>query len=292
MAKLKLTLSMLIFGTIGLFVNFLSLPSGLVALTRGAVGSAFILLALILLKKRPSGKAIKNNLWLLICSGGAIGINWILLFEAYKRTGVALGTLCYYLAPVFVVLASPIVLREKLTAKKIVCVLLAMVGMAAVCGVFGGGADGSDAVGMLFGVGAAVFCASVILMNKFLKDISAYDSTLLQRSAATVTLAPYVIFSGQLNSLVIDGRAAALLAAVGIIHTGVAYCLYFSSMADLPSQTIALYSYIDPAFALILSAVVLKEKLTAAGIAGAFLILGSTLFSELTEGKKTEGLSD
>ena len=121
-ANAKITLSMLIFGTIGLFRRWIELPSSLVAMARGAIGMVFLLLVLRAKKQRLDGAAIRKNLPLLIPSGAALGINWILLFEAYNYTSVATATLCYYFAPMLIVLASPLALHEKLTARKLACV--------------------------------------------------------------------------------------------------------------------------------------------------------------------------
>ena len=127
-AKLKLILAMLIFGTIGIFVRNIGLPSSLIAVCRGYVGMLFLALVLVLRWQKPDIKAIRRNFLMLVISGGLIGLNWIALFEAYNYTTVTTATLCYYLAPVFVTLASPFVLQEKLTGKKLLCVAVALFG--------------------------------------------------------------------------------------------------------------------------------------------------------------------
>ena len=106
-AQGKLVLSMLIFGTIGLFRRYIPLPSGLLAMARGLIGTLFLVLAMALRRQRPSGAAIRKNLPLLILSGAMIGFNWILLFEAYNHTTVALATLCYYMAVSYTHLTLP-----------------------------------------------------------------------------------------------------------------------------------------------------------------------------------------
>jgi drug/metabolite transporter (DMT)-like permease len=156
----------------------------------------FLLIVVALSKKRVDKKAIKKNLLLLLISGAAIGVNWILLFEAYRYTTVAVATLCYYMAPVIVILLAPFLLKEKMTVKKSVCAAVAIIGMLLVSGIFDGGAAyiGSGK-GILFGLGAAMFYASAVLMNKFIKDISAYDKTIMQLGAAAIVVLPYSLLT-------------------------------------------------------------------------------------------------
>lgn len=288
-ARLAIVISMLIFGTIGIFVRHAPLPSSVIALVRGVVGTLFLLIFSRLRKTPVSWAVIRTNLGLLILSGAFIGFNWILLFEAYRYTTVATATLCYYLAPVFVIVASPILFRERLTLRKGICVAVALTGMVFVSGVTQtGGSGAGDVRGILFGVGAAVLYAAVVLMNKMLTDVPAFDRTIVQLGAAALTLFPYVLVTEQGTVMDWSGPVIPLLLVLGTVHTGIAYALYFGGIKELPAQTSALLSYIDPVSAIILSAVFLGEGLTATGFVGAVLVLGATLFSELPlERKKT-----
>lgn len=286
-AIIKLLLAMLIFGSIGLFRRYIPLSSAWMACVRGIIGTVFLLVVVTFSKKHVDKKAVKKNFLPLLISGAAIGVNWILLFEAYRYTTVAIATLCYYMAPVIVILLAPALLKEKMTVKKSVCAAVAVFGMLLVSGIFGGGATtGGSGKGMVFGLGAAAFYATAMLINKFIKDISAYDKTIMQLGIAAAVVLPYSLITiGVQEFTVLTVPQILLLLAVGIIHTGIAYWLYFGSMDDLSGQTIAVYSYIDPAFAVVLSVVVLREETGVLGIVGAVLILGSTLLSEW-KGKK------
>lgn len=280
-AIIKLSLAMLIFGSIGVFRRYIPLSSSWMACTRGIIGTLFLFAVVFLSGKRVEKQAVRKNFVPLLVSGAAIGVNWILLFESYNYTTVAVATLCYYMAPVLVIVFSPLVLKEKLTLKKTLCAVAAVIGMLFVSGIFEGGAIGGNVKGIAFGLGAAAFYATVMLTNKFLKDISSYDSTILQLGIAAVVVLPYaIVTSGIQEFSTLSGTQILLLFAVGIIHTGVAYWLYFGSMQHLSGQTVAVYSYIDPAFAVVLSVVLLREETGLLGILGAVLILGSTLFSE------------
>lgn len=285
-AKLELIASMFIFGTIGIFVRHIPLPSSMIALVRGFVGAFFVLLFVYLKKSKLDKAAIKKNFVMLALSGAFIGINWILLFESYHYTTVATATLCYYMQPIFVILASPFLLKEKLTVKKVACVVVALIGMVFVSGVLQTGIPAlSEAKGILYGLGAACFYASVVLMNKKITEINAYDKTIMQLGMGAIVLSPYVMLTQDFGSAAASMTPSlwALLLFVGLVHTGVAYALYFDCMSDLKAQTLAIFSYIDPIVAIILSALLLKENMGLYGVIGAVLVLGSTFISEMPE---------
>ena len=282
--KLKILTSMAIFGTVGIFVRFIPMASAAIAFCRGVLGCAFLLILMALTGKKPNLRDIKRNGWILAISGAAIGINWILLFEAYRYTTVAIATICYYLAPAFVTLGSPLV-GEKLSGKKLGCIGVALVGMVFVSGVLQGNQFGNF-LGVLLGLGAAVFYASVILMNKKVSPISAYDKTLCQIGAASLVIAPYLLIAGGLEFSAMTGLGWVMLLVVGIVHTGIAYALYFGGIRDVNAQTAAILSYLDPVLSILLSALILRERLDIFSVIGAVLILGSALYSELPGRKK------
>ncbi|MEE1329351.1 MAG: DMT family transporter, partial [Oscillospiraceae bacterium] len=191
------------------------------------------------------------------------------------------ATLCYYLAPILVILASPLVLDEKLTLRKGICAAAALVGMVLVSGVTDGTQGGlQDWKGILFGLGAAVLYAGVVLLNRKIDPMDAFDKTFAQLAIAAVTLLPYVFLTEELSALQIAPDGWILLATAGIVHTGIAYSLYFKSISHLPAQTSALLSYIDPIFAVLLSVLVLKESMSVAAFIGAAMILGAAIVSE------------
>ena len=276
--KVYFICSMIIFGSIGLIVREIPLSSAEIAMVRGVIGSTFLIVTASSLKKKPSLKKIKRNLIYLAISGGALGINWILLFEAYRYTSITNATLSYYLAPVIVVLMSPILLKEKLSLQKLLCVLVAMAGMILLVwtGRYESFYDG-DIKGIGFGLAAATFYALVVLMNKLTKDIDGLGATIVQLTLASFILIPYVLSKRTIPWNILGGNAILRLLVVGFLNTGIAYLLYFSSVQKLKSQTVAILSYIDPVSALVMSAVFIGEKITIPQLLGGILILGSAL---------------
>lgn len=275
------TASMLIFGTIGLFRRMIPLSSGHIALFRGLLGAAVLFLWVRLRGEYLRHGIGRRKACLLILSGCLIGFNWILLFEAYRYTTVSIATLCYYMQPTLVLLASLFLFREPLTLKKGLCTLMSLAGMLLISGVLEGASDSpGNGLGILCGLGAAALYAGVVLLNKSVRGVDAYEKTVIQLFCAGAVMIPYLLLTGEGIHLPSDARTLLLLLLVGTVHTGLAYAMYFGSMEGLPTQTVAQLSYVDPLSALLLSAAFLGDRLTLLGWLGAALILGSALWSE------------
>lgn len=209
-----------------------------------------------------------------------MGINWILLFQAYKYTTVSAATLSYYFAPVIVTVVCPFLFQEKLTVKQIICFVMSTVGLVLIIGI-GDVAGSGNIIGILFGLGAAVFYATVILLNKFIKNVEGIHRTFLQFIAAIITLAPYVVCTSGITLGSLSSTGWINLLIVGLVHTGITYCMYFSSLKELPGQKVAIFSYIDPLVAVLISVTILGETMTVSQVIGGMLILGFTLWNEL-----------
>jgi RarD protein len=278
----KLIIAMLIFGSIGLFVKKINLSSSEIALLRGVIGSVFLIAASLIAKNSISFSAIKQNIVLLLFSGAAIGFNWIFLFEAYRYTTIANATVSLYFAPVFVMALAPVILKEKLSLVKVVSVIIAMAGLFLIVNNGGSSAGGSyqHSIGIAYGLTAAGLYASVVLMNKFIKNLSGFETTLIQLMMASIVLLPYVYIKEGMDFSGIDQQSILFILIVGIVHTGFAYFLYFGVVKTLKGQTIAVLSYIDPISAVVIAAMLLKESLTPMQILGGVFILGSTFLSE------------
>lgn len=284
-AYIMMITSVLIFGTIGIFRKYIPLSSEMLAFSRGLLGSIFLLIFIAATGRRPKRLGGKKLLWLAM-TGAIMGMNW-LLFEAYRYTTVATATMCYYMQPTIVILLSPVFFKEKLTAKKFICAAAAVVGMLFVSGMAEEAQLGvQDIKGVLCGLGAAALYAAVIIMNKKVQVDDSYQKTMVQLAGAALVLAPRVITAGGGEITAMNTAAIVMVLVVGIVHTGIAYVLYFGSMQSLKAQSVAVLSYIDPVFALILSAAVLHENLSPLGLAGAVLIIGSALVSEIDFNKR------
>ncbi len=280
-SKIMLICAMIIFGTIGVFRRYIPLPSGMIAMARGLIGAVFLAAIMFFGKQKISFNSIKKNIGVLFLLGVFLGFNWILLFEAYRYTSVAVATLCYYMAPVFVIAVSPVLFGERFTKLKLICVAAAIAGMVLVSGVLNEGIKEADEIkGILLGLGAAVLYACIVLLNKKVNDIEAFDKTVVQLGVAGIVLIPYTLLAENASGVEFTPFAVVMLIVVGIIHTGIAYALYFGSIGRLKAQTAAIFSYIDPVVAVVLSVILLGESIGVSGYIGSVLILGAAMLSE------------
>ena len=282
----KFIIAVTLYGTIGLFLRQVSLPSEAVALCRGVIGSLFILLYLKLKGSGLNRTAIRSNLRWLLISGVCLGLNWIFLFAAYIHTTVAIASLCNYMAPIIVIAVAPIALREKLDRRKIPCIFAALLGIVLVSGAFRGGVGNLG--GAALGLAAAVCFTVIVLCNRKLTDISPYDRSVVQLALSAITILPYAWLHNRGTVLQLDVSSVLIVLMLGLVHTGVAYCLYFSGMGSLPVQTVAILGYLEPVISVLCSALFLRESMPPEGWLGAALVIIAAAVSEWMPEKKTE----
>lgn len=285
-ARLQLIFTMLLFGTIGTLSRFIDMPSSVIALGRAFFSVLTIILILALRRQKLDWDDIKRNIGWLTLSSVFMCCNWVCQFEAFKYTTIAVSTLCYYMQPVFYILAAAIVIKEKLSPRKLVCVAVAFCGMIFVSGVLQTGFHISELKGVLFGIAGGFFYAMVVLINKYMKDISPVNTTIMQMALVSLIMLPYSAATGGLAAARVTTVGIICLIVLGALHTGIAYIIYFDAVNKLLAQTVGILSYIDPVEAVLLSAFFLKEPLTIWTIIGAVMILGATAVSELKTDKE------
>ena len=281
-ARLAMIVSASVFGTLGLFVRRIEVTSAELALYRAVLAAVFILLFFLIRRERPRLREIRGALWLLLLSGAAMGFDWMLLFESYKYTTISLATLSYYVAPVIVTALCPLLFHERMTRAQVICFLMSTLGVALIIGSGGVQGGGSDLRGIVCAVGAAVFYAAVILLNKYIRGVTGLERTFVQLLAAVVVLAPYVGLTSGFHPEVLSATGWVNLLIVGFVHTGLTYCLYFAAIRTLPGQESSLLSYLDPIVSVLISVLLLGEPLAPIQIAGMVLFLGFAVANEFT----------
>lgn len=280
-AQIKLIIAMFIWGTVGIFVRNISLPSPEIAFFRALLAVFFLLFYMRITQKKILLKNIKTKIPVLIMSGTVLALNWIFLFQAYKYTTVSIATICYYFAPVLVMILCPVLFREKLSKLQIVCFVMSATGLVLTTGMGNINQLSGDMTGIVYGILAACFYALVIILNKFIHDIDSMDRTFFQLSVAAIVMFPYVMITEGLHVDQLSVKGVVSLLVVGIVHTGIAYMLYFPAVKDLTGQKTAILSYVDPLIAVAASVFVLGETITLYQLTGGLLILGFTCLNEI-----------
>lgn len=279
--KTKIIIAMLIWGTIGAFVREIHLSSIEIAFFRAFIGSLFLIAISLINKDKINKNSLKENLPLLCFSGIFLGINWFALFQAMKYTTISNAILSYYFAPVFIVIFSSFLLKEKLSLKNIICIMGAIIGLVLI--MKSGSNDNYEynhIKGIMYGLSGAVLYGIIVMLNKYIKGISPFQTTLIQLAIAAIVLVPMVFIQGNVNYSLINTKTWILILIIGILHTGIAYLLYFPSIKDVKSNSIAILSYLDPIFAILISFLFLKEPMTTTQIIGGVLILFTAYINE------------
>ncbi|MDQ1002098.1 RarD protein [Neobacillus niacini] len=279
--KIQFILSMIIFGTIGLVQRNIDLSSSETALLSSSIGCLFLIFLFLMMKKSIPWKLVKANASILFLSGIALGGNWIFLYQSYEYTTITNATLGYYFAPVFVMILSPIILKEQLPLKKIVCIGVAILGMLLIVGNGISASGKGDVLGVFFGLVAAAFYAALMLLNKFIQNMAKLEITIIQLATTALLLLPYVLFTEGFSILEVSSSSIPFIILLGIVNTGMGFWLFFSGMQKLKGQSIAMLSYVDPFVAILISAVILLEQMTLIQMLGGALLLGSTFVSEI-----------
>lgn len=277
-ARLQFIIAMSIVGSIGIFVRLVPFPSSQIALVRGCIGALSILTYALLTKKDLSPARIKADILILLLSGAALGINWILLFQAYRYTTIANAIICYYTAPVIVVALSPFLLKEKLNQTTIGCIFASLIGIVFITGL--GNISANHLAGLLYGLGGACFFAAVVILNKHIRHVNGIERSIVQLTVSALAIIPYITLTTTIDTTFLTLPNITVLLIVGVIHTGLVYLMFFSALEYLPGQTIAILSYIEPVVAILLSALLLKEPFNIEQFIGSILIIGSAIVSE------------
>lgn len=276
--KVKFILAMLIFGSIGIFIKNIQLPSQAIVQWRTIIGSIFLLFIFIGKGKKIDIESIKKNIIPLIIAGIVLGANWAFMFQAFQYTSVGVVTLLYYSAPIIVFFLSPIIFKEKIRLRQLLGITAAIIGMLIINSV--SKIENGLSLGIVYGLVSALFYAALMISNKFIRDVDGISNTFIQLFVAMIVMTSYIFITTKRLIYIPEGQDILLIAIVGIVHTGIAFYMYISSMQELKGQNISILSYIDPSSALIFAFVFLGEKLSLYQILGAVLILGGTLFSQ------------
>ena len=275
--------SLLIFGSNGVFAAHIDLSSAEIVCMRTLIGSAALILVLLLSRTGLDWGAMRREALKLIAAGICLGVNWALLFEAYKLMSVSMATLTYYTAPVIVLLFSPVLLKEKQSVRAYIGMAAAVVGLVLAVGL----SDAAiTATGLLVGLGSAAFYAALIVFNKKIDGVSGLPLTTIEMVIAACVMVPYVLLTGGRIGFPPDMEGTLYLLFLCLVNTGLACFMYFSSMNKLPARAVALFGYVDPVSALIFSAVFLGDWLGVAQLAGAALVFAGAAWGQSTGRQK------
>ena len=288
--RVKLAFCMLLWGSIGLFTRYIALSACELAFFR----AFFALPVLFLFSFQRKGKESINlkAAFPYMISGMLIALAWSALFIGYNFTSIAAAVLIYSMCPVYVMIVSPVLLKEKLDRFQIVTILGCFLGLYLLIGT--NLQIGSDAPkGIFFAFLSGVLYAGIVLLNRKLNlsplygKIDSLDATFIQLLGATLILLPYQLMHNSFGKVLhLEGLQLLFLVVLGLVHTALAYLLYFSSYRKLDAIEIVSFSYLEPLFSIILSVLFLGERLSSLQMVGGLLILTLTYLGEYRKNMK------
>lgn len=275
--------SMFLFGTNGIVASFILLSSYEIVLFRTLLGTLSLAAIFLIRGGKFHIREYKKDFLYNFLSGIAMGSSWMCLYEAYARMGVSIAVLIYYCGPVIVMMLSPLFFNEKLHLRTVFGFLTVLVGVIFINGI--AASDRVNAGGVLCSVGAALFYSSLVILNKKCKNITGLENSVIQLFAAFVVVAAFVGLKQGYSIKVVPSQWW-LIILLGVVNTGLNCYMYFATIAKLPVQSVAIFSYIEPLSAVVFAALILGERMNAAQILGALLIIGGAIFAELAKPKK------
>ncbi|MDI9371371.1 MAG: EamA family transporter [Synergistaceae bacterium] len=285
MDYVRLTSSYLIFGSNGIVASRIMLSSLEIVYLRTFIGSLFLIAAFLLAGGKFTVFRKGRDLCFLLLSGIAMGTSWMFLYEAYRQIGVGLATLAYYVGPAIVMVAAPLVFKEKLIPARLRGFAVVLLGMALVnSDAF---AQGTISWGLACGLMSAIMLAVMVILNRLAASITGFENAVLQLTISFLTVA---VFTVARQGFLVSIPSGSLLPMIllGLVNTGYGCYLYFSTMQRLPAQTVVITGYLEPLSALIFSALLLGERMTPVQIVGAAMILGGALYGERAGMKAAE----
>lgn len=274
----KYIAALLLFGSNGIVASYISLSSYEIVFTRALIGSLLLTLIFIFSKQKVQFLKNKSHLLYLIISGVAMGASWMFLYEAYAQIGVSLATLAYYCGPVIVMILSPVLFKEKMSSAKLLGFLVVLIGMFCVNGQ--ALSEGRTSWGLICGILSAILYAIMVVFNKKAVSVTGLENSMWQLIMSFITVGIFLsLKQGFPVNIGLENLVPILL--LGVVNTGIGCYFYFSSIGNLPVQTVAILGYLEPLSALLFSAILLGETLSFVQIVGAVLILGGAAFGEL-----------
>ncbi len=283
MSRIKLALVMVIWGSLGVFTRSIPLSALSLAFLRAFIALPVLFIAM---KKKKSDKVRWQLFIPYLISGALLGFGWLTLFYGFKHTSISSAVIIYNMCPVYVMILAPLVLKESISKIQIAVIFISFLGLFLIVGT--NLSEGYGYMGLALSAFSGMLYAAIVLINRSIKvRVDNQTATFVQILTAMVVLLPFVLLDGNIFAVVhLDAVAIVYTILLGVLHTGLAYTVFFSLSAHMKSVEIVSYSFLEPLFGILFSVIFLSEALTIPKMIGGILILGSTYIGEMLKDKK------
>ena len=283
MNRIKLVLVMIIWGSLGVFTRSIPLSALSLAFLRALIALPVLF---VVMKMKKADKVKWQLLIPYLISGVLLGFGWLTLFYGFKHTSLSSAVMIYNMCPVYVMIFAPLVLKETISKIQIAVIFISFLGLLLIVG--HNLLEGYEYMGLALSAISGMLYATIVLINRSIKvRVDNQTATFVQIFTAMIVLLPFVLIDGNILTVVdLDARAVTYTILLGILHTSVAYTMFFSLYTHMKSVEIVSYSYLEPLFGILFSVIFVGETLTLPQIIGGILILGSAYIGEMLKDRK------
>lgn len=257
----------LTWGSVGVFVRAVDLPAVVIVAFRAGLAAAALGLWLGRRDERLPGAAFfRHQPRRTLLNGVVLAIHWFTFIAALQRAPIGNVLLVIYLAPVGIAVLAPKVLGERVSARTVVALAVAVAGIALVASQ----TVAAEADGMAFAVASAALYVWLALLNKPLT--SAYGGVRLaftQLLITTVVLAPFAAVADVGE----PSWSWAWLLVLGLVHTALCIAVYLTALERLPATRVAVLLYLEPVSAVAFGWLLLDESPTVVAALGGLLVV-------------------
>jgi len=259
----------IIWGSNGVIVNWVPYDAYAIAFFR-VLFASLTLLPVVLLTRKPETMRAARSWRVMLSLGLLLALGWTLLFHSMKLIAIANAVLLNYTAPIFVALLAPLFLKEKLEKSTLLALAISVAGIAVISYQQNLQISHLNLLGVIFGLLAGLAYAGFIIASK--RALSSFSSQVVafySYSVASIFLLPFVIgtdFSPDLASWI-------LLLVLGVFNTGFAVTLYLKGLGMVKAQKAVVFTYLEPASAVVFGSLFLAQQPTPLMLVGGFLIL-------------------
>lgn len=259
----------IIWGSNGVIVNWVPYDAYAIAFFR-VLFASLTLLPVVLLTRKPETMRAARSWRVMLSLGLLLALGWTLLFHSMKLIAIANAVLLNYTAPIFVALLAPLFLKEKLEKSTLLALAISVAGIVVISYQQNLQISHLNLLGVIFGLLAGLAYAGFIIASK--RALSSFSSQVVafySYSVASIFLLPFVIgtdFSPDLASWT-------LLLVLGVFNTGFAVTLYLKGLGMVKAQKAVVFTYLEPASAVVFGSLFLAQQPTPLMLVGGFLIL-------------------
>jgi drug/metabolite transporter (DMT)-like permease len=271
----RIHVSVLLFGMIGLFGKWIALPAPVIIAGRVMAAAVSLFIVCLVRKKDMRPPSLRDGLtW---CGQGVLmGLHWIAFFKCVQMASVAAAVLTFATAPVFVSVIEPFFFHERFSPRAALLSLVCLAGVALLLP--HSGLAGPETRGVLWGLGAGISFAFLSVFNrKALKRTGPLRLMLWQCLAASVALSPMLLFiHTQPRPLDIG-----LIVLLGTVFTALAHGLFVSGMTHVSAHAATVIVTLEPLYAIVFAWLLLGETVTLKMAAGGALIMSAAFFAAM-----------